>query len=213
MATTEREKPKHDTVMDVTEERIARVYAQAFIGVAAKSPDASATIDEVASVVADVLDRVPRLDETFRSELITAEDKQRLLDRAFSNRSSTSVLHFLKVLAAHGRLGLLRPIVRILRKLDAERRGLVDVEIRVAMPIDPALQADIEGRLRAKLSGEPVMHVIIDPSLIAGFIVRVGDRVFDGSIHTQLEHARRAMIERATERIETQPDRFLSSTV
>ena len=38
---TQREKPKHDTVMDVTEERIARVYAVAFMEVAAKSPNAA----------------------------------------------------------------------------------------------------------------------------------------------------------------------------
>jgi hypothetical protein len=43
-------------------------------------------------------------------------------------------------------------------------------------------------------------------------VIRVGDRVFDSSVHTQLEHARRAMIERATERIETQPEQFLLST-
>ena len=42
-------------------------------------------------------------------------------------------------------------------------------------------------------------------------VVRVGDRVYDGSIRTQLEHARRAMIERATEQIETRPERFMST--
>ena len=53
------EKPNHDTVMDVTEERIARVYATAFIEVAAKSKDATALVDEIGSLVYDVLDRFP----------------------------------------------------------------------------------------------------------------------------------------------------------
>jgi hypothetical protein len=42
-------------------------------------------------------------------------------------------------------------------------------------------------------------------------VIRVGDRVYDGSVHTQLEHARRAMIDRATETIEMHADRFLAS--
>ena len=54
------EKRKHDTVMDVTEEQVARVYAQAFMGVAAKSPNATALVEELESLVDDVLDRFPQ---------------------------------------------------------------------------------------------------------------------------------------------------------
>ena len=209
MAKSDREKPKHDTVMDVTEERIARVYALAFMEVAAKSPDATALVDEVTSLVEDVLNRSPQLDETFRSALVSPEQKERLLDRMLSGRASAPVLNFLKVLARHGRLAILRPIARLLKRLDAERRGLTDVEVRVATPIDDALRAEIHNRLRKTMGGEPVLHVFVDPSLIAGMVIRVGDRVYDGSVNTQLEYTRRAMIDRVTETIETQPERFL----
>jgi F-type H+-transporting ATPase subunit delta len=209
--TSEREPPKHDTVMDVTEERIARVYALAFMAVAAKSKDATALVDEVGSLVEDVLDRFPRLEETLRSALVSAEDKEQSLDRMLSDRASVPVLNFVKVLARHGRLTILRPIAQILRKLDSERRNLIDVELRVAAPISDELQTDIANRVRNALGGEPVLNVIIDPSLIAGFIVRVGDRVFDGSINSRLEQARRDMIARITEKIETSPEQFVSA--
>ncbi len=211
MAKLDREKPKHETVMDVTEERIARVYAQAFMGVAAKSPDATALVDEVASIVDDVLERFSQLDAAFRSELVVPEKKAQLIERIFRGRASTHVLNFLKVLSAHGRLGLLRSIARILKTLDAARRGLTDVEVRAATPLDEPLQREIADRLRKTLGREPVLHVVVDPALIAGLVIRVGDRVYDGSVQTQLEHARRAMIERATERIETQPDQFIAA--
>jgi F-type H+-transporting ATPase subunit delta len=212
MAKLDREVPKHETVMDVREEQIARVYAQAFMGVAVKSRDPTALVGEVASLVEDVLGSFPQLDHTLRSELIAAEEKGRLLDRIFRGRTSDQVLNFLKVLAAHGRLSLLRPIARILKKLDAARRGLTEVEIRVAAPLEENLRQEIENRLRKTFRGEPVLQVAVDPSLIAGMIVRVGDRVYDSSLHTQLEQARRAMIERATETIEMHADRFLVST-
>lgn len=208
---SDREKPKHDTVMDVTEERIARVYAVAFMEVAAKTADSTELVDEVGSLVEDVLVKFPRLEETFRSALVSHEHKEQLLDRVFGQRASTPVLNFMKVLARHGRLSILRPIARLLKKLDAERRDLTDVEVRVAVPIDDALQTEILARLRKALGGEPVLNVQIDPSLIAGMVIRVGDRVYDGSVSTQLEHARRGMIDRITESIETAPDRFFSS--
>jgi hypothetical protein len=54
-----------------------------------------------------------------------------------------------------------------------------------------------------------VIRVVVDSSLLAGMIIRVGDRVYDSSVNTQLEHARRQMIDRAVEKIETQPERFV----
>jgi F-type H+-transporting ATPase subunit delta len=208
----EREMPKHETVLDVTAEQIARVYAKAFLEVAAKSPKFDQLIDEVNALVADVLDRTPRLEVLLSSALVSSEEKEQMLGRVFGTRASTEVVNFLKVLARHNRLELLRPIAGILRKLHAERRGLTEVEVRAAAALDDALRNEIYARLKRVLGTEPVLRESIDPSLIAGIWVRVGDRVFDGSIRTQLEHARRNMIEAAIERIETAPERFMRST-
>jgi F-type H+-transporting ATPase subunit delta len=205
------EKPTHDTVMDVSKERIARVYAQAFMDVARQSPEATSLVEEVGSFVEDIVGKLPQLELILHSALVDNEQKERLLDRMLKGSASETVLNFLKVLCRHGRLTLLRPIAGLLKKLDAERRGITDVEVRLAAPTDNALLADIENRLRKALGREPVLHVSIEPELVAGFVVRVGDRVFDGSIRTQLEHTRRAMIERATEKIETQPEQFLNA--
>ena len=72
----------------------------------------------------------------------------------------------------------------------------------------PEAVATLE-KLKAGLKTEPVLRVSIDPSLIAGLVIRVGDRVFDGSVANQFELARRAMIARAIERIETKPETFV----
>ena len=205
----DREKPKHETVMDVTAERIARVYATAFMEVAAKSPDAAALVDEVVSLVTDVLDQFPQFDATLRSALVSHEEKQQLLDRVFGNRISVDVLNFLKVLSKHGRLELLRPIARQLKKLHSERSGMREVEVRVAIPLDDAVRREIEQTLRKTLRAEPVMRVRVDPSLVAGMVIRVGDTVYDSSIQTQLEHARRHMIDLVVDKIETEPERFV----
>jgi F-type H+-transporting ATPase subunit delta len=210
MPISKREKPQHEVVMDVTAEQIARVYAQAFMGVAAKAPSAETLVEEVTSLVA-LLDRSARLEEVFDSALVSPEEKEQMLGRVFGSRVSPHVLNFLKVLSKHGRLGLLRPIARIVKKLDATRRGLTDVEVRVARELADDVRSEIHNRLRRVLGTEPVLHVSIDPDLIAGIWVRVGDRVYDGSIRTQLEHARRAMIDRATEIIETHPERFMKA--
>jgi F-type H+-transporting ATPase subunit delta len=103
---------------------------------------------------------------------------------------------------------LLRPIARQLQKLYMVELGLVDVEIRVASPLDPQIQQQIHDRLRERLGAEPVMNVSIDPSILAGIVIRAGDRVFDGSLATRFNQLRKTLVERVVERIETQPERF-----
>ena len=68
---------------------------------------------------------------------------------------------------------------------------------------------EIQNHLRKMFGKQPVLSVKIDPSLIAGIVVRVGDRVYDGSVQTQLEHTRLAMIHKASEQIDIRPERFV----
>ena len=128
-----------------------------------------------------------------------------MLDRVFGRPASPVVLNFLKVLSRHGRLGLLRPIARLVeeaRRASAAASPTSRSASPASWPTD--IRTEIHDRIAASLGTEPVLHVSVDPDLIAGIWVRVGDRVYDGSVRTQLEHARRAMIDRATEMIETQ---------
>ncbi len=211
MSTPEQVSPKQDTVVDVTVERLARVYAQAFMGVAGKSSDPDSLVAELQSLATDVLDSNPKLVQVLESSLVSSEQKEALLERIFGKQASVPVLNFLKVLARHGRLELIRTIARQTTKLHAEASGLADVEVRVAAELDDELRKNLEDRIKNRFGKTPVFKVKIDPSIIAGIVVRVGDQVFDGSLHTQLENARRAMIDRATDHIETQSDKFLSA--
>lgn len=195
--------------MDVTEEQVARVYALAFLGVISKSAGAVALVEELASVVNDVLNRFPKLEQALKSSLVAQEQKERLLGRIFAGTASTEVLNVLKVMSRHGRLGIVRQVSRLATKLHAQQRGMTDVEVRVATPLDDVLRNEIHMQLRMVLGTEPVMNLKVDPSLLAGIVVRVGDRVYDGSVHTRLEHARAAMIDQATEQIEMRPERFM----
>lgn len=203
--------PQHETVMDVMEEQIARVYAQAFLGVANGVGKAADLVAELDSFVIDVVSKFPKFEQALDSEFVELEEKQTLLDRVLGGRASVEVLNFLKVLAVRGRLGLVRPIARIAKKKYAEQIGQRDVEVRVAREMDDAMQHEILEQLCARLNTEPVMRVVVDPTLIAGIVIRMGDKVFDGSVRSRFDSIRKSMIDHATEAIETGRDRFVSA--
>lgn len=201
----------HDTVFDVSAERLARVYAEAALDAAGGPAEQDALMAELESLRDDVLKRQPRLQELFASGLISTDDKLAMIDRLFAGRASTTLLNFLKVLTRHGRLGMIRDVVGAARKMWETRSGRIPVELETANALTPELEQEILVALKRVLGGEPIVSASINPDLIAGFVIRAHDRVYDGSIRTRLEAMRRGMIARATEAIQTGPQRFFSS--
>ncbi len=60
------------------------------------------------------------------------------------------------------------------------------------------------------LEGEPVLDERVDPGVIGGIVVRIGDTVYDGSIANQLENLRQQIIDRSAHEIQSRRDRFRS---
>ncbi len=197
-----------ETVFDVDVEKLAGVYAQAGLDAAGDGQDA--LVEELEAIVAEVLDPFADLEEVFGSALVATEDKLEMLDRIFGSRLSDVALRFLKVITQHGRLGLLRQIVRSAGELAKQRNNQVSVELQLACELGEDLQREVIDTLCRTLDIHAVVTTKINPELIAGFVVRVGDRVYDASARTSFEQARQTMIERAVEAIQSRPERFRS---
>jgi F-type H+-transporting ATPase subunit delta len=195
----------HETVFDVDIERLARVYAKAVLNAAGDHKSQQAVVDELYRLHTEVLSKHPDLEKVFASALVTQDQKIDLLDRVFGSRVSTTVMSFLKVLAQHNRLGFLRHVIRVACQLWKERCDQVTVKLELAHKVDAALQQEIVATLAKTLGAEPLVSVTINPDLIAGFVARVGDRVYDASIRNSLERARQAMVARAVEAIQQSP--------
>jgi F-type H+-transporting ATPase subunit delta len=191
-----------DTVLDVKAERLARVYAIAGLNAAGDLGQQETLVVELEAIVTEVLGANPRLSEVFSSELISTEDKSGILDRIFGGRVSTMTLNVLKVMTRHGRITLIRDVARAARKEWYSRSGRIPTQLETANQLDPALEREILTAFEHVLGADPIVTHRVNPDLIAGFVIRVGDRVYDASVRTQLEHMRHGMINRAVEAIQ-----------
>ncbi len=199
-----------DTVFDVDAERLARVYAEAGLGASGGLEQQQALVEELQSLVNDVLMRSPRIEEVLRSELISDEEKLAMIDRVFGGRASNTTVTLLKVMARHKRLGLIRNVARVAQQVWQARAGRVPVQLETANELDPALEREILMAFGHVLHSDPIVSHRVNPDLIAGFVIRVGDRVYDASIRTRLEKLRHGMIDRAVEAIQRSPERFMA---
>jgi F-type H+-transporting ATPase subunit delta len=86
------------------------------------------------------------------------------------------------------------------------------VKFITAEPLSPEMEAKIRIDLRTKLGGEPILETVVDPSLIGGAVLRLGDTVYDGSIANQLNSLRQDMMDWSAHEIQSRRDRFVNPT-
>jgi F-type H+-transporting ATPase subunit delta len=190
--------------------RVAVVYAKALLGAAEAAKTTDAVLQEFDSLVDDVLDRLPKLEEVFASTFVEEDAKEAMLTKAFANRASPVFLNFLKVVARHGRLDMLRLIHLAFHEEYNKARNRVRVLVSTATPLDKDAQSRIAEEIRKRLQLQPVLDQQVHPELIGGIVLRIGDRVFDGSVATQLERLHAKMLNRSVHEIQSRRDRFSS---
>jgi len=197
-------------VADVGAQRIARVYAQALLNAAGGSEE-DAIIDELQGLIHEVFRQQPDFEEYLSSLAIGRDRKAAFLRQVFAERASPALLNFLEVLNKHDRLDLLRPILAAALELREKRRGQIHVIVQTAAALPDDQRERLTGELRAVFHREPVLEVHLDPDLLGGLTVRVGDWLYDASVRTQLRNIRKDLFESADHEIQSGRDRFSSA--
>jgi F-type H+-transporting ATPase subunit delta len=172
---------------------VAEVYAAALFALATEAG--------LVDVVNEELAELARLGEhdpafaAFASAVgVDTEDRGRSLERMFRGRLRDPVLNTLQVMNRHGRLGLLRPLRQAYVRQMEDARGQVQVQATSAVPLSDKQQDEV-ARLAETLSGKrPLVRYAVDPTIIGGLIVQVGDFRLDNSIRQQLRAARERLL-------------------
>lgn len=198
---------------DIDRQQVGKVYARALLGATAKLDSTGAVLDEFQSLIRDVLDQIPGFDAVLASPRVTSDQKLAILDKAFAGRMREELLVFLKVVAGKGRLDCLRAMLRESLRLDNEARGVVEVRVSTAYAVTRDVQDSVSTALSSALSSEVEMQYNVLPGLIGGMVVRVGDRVFDGSVVNRLEQLRGHALQGTFQEMIGTLDRFTASEV
>jgi F-type H+-transporting ATPase subunit delta len=96
-------------------------------------------------------------------------------------------VNFLRVLAANQRLAVLPDIVARFEVLRADAENRLDVTLTSAQPVDEAQQSRIAAGLEKRFGRTVRLAVVVDPSLLGGARLQLGDRIIDGSVRTGLD--------------------------
>jgi F-type H+-transporting ATPase subunit delta len=191
-------------------ERVASVYAEAVYSEA----EAQHALEQVREELHGIL-ALTEADEAMRSFLLGGVVGRTVRDatirEAFGDRVHPVVFNFLLVLSDHDRLNLLKPIVSTFEEMSEEKSGKVRATVVAAAPLPEDQRERLTNQLREITRRDPILEVTIDPELLGGLIVQVGDWRYDASVRRQLEVLRDQLIESSSHEIQVGRDRFGSA--
>lgn len=196
---------------DVNAQKIARVYAEALFNAVEQRGQAAAVLEEYDSFLDDILRADPNLERFFTTGAVGRNQRRLVLENVITGRASELFGNFLFVLNDHERLDLLRPIRLALRELSDAHARRVRVRVQSAVPLADDQQNNLQQLLRETLKLEPVLETKVDPELIGGLIIRVGDWQYDATVRNQLDALRSEIIARSSHEIQSRRDRFSST--
>lgn len=173
-------------------ESIARNYAEALLALARKAED-PAGWGSMLRQVANAISADVTLSRFLESPRIGADAKSMVLSKALGDRVPRLFLRFLQQLVRNRRQMLVPAIANEYETLLDASQGIVHAKVTVAREAGDDETRMIAERLSQVVGKQVVPHVVVDPSIIGGVVVRMGDTVMDGSVRRKLAKLRRRM--------------------
>lgn len=190
---------------------IARTYAIAYLDAAGAAGLSEAdAAGELRSLVVDGFRELPELRDVLCSNTHSVERVIPFIDQALGNRVGPLVVNFLKVLARHDRLPLLPVIENQVERVWETRTGRKRVQVSTAIPLSDELAASLRQEIQGKFGFDPIVEAVVDPALLGGLTLRIGDTVYDGSLKSRVQQLHTRLRERCLHEIQRGRDRFSS---
>jgi F-type H+-transporting ATPase subunit delta len=192
----------------MSQRTVTRRYATALYE-EADAAGGLAAVDDDVLMLRNNIESNRELSRFFESPVIPQEKKESILQELLEERVETLTLQFLRLLVQKDRETLTKAILDQYQSLRDEQRGIVDAEVTVAQPLNDEDRNALVEALEEKTGKDVRLHLEENPDLIGGLVIRIGDRVFDGSVRSQL-NALRDQLQNATLSLEDNGARHAS---
>ena len=176
-------------------EEIAEVYSRALFDVAKEKDTLDEIHDELGQFVEE-LDENRDLQVFFFSPYFSSQEKKDGIGKMISGADENFV-RFLELLAERHRMPAVFRIKRDFDALYAEERKLLPVTITSAIELDKSLVKEIRKKIEEQTDRKVDLTTKVDPNVLGGLVLRVGNIVMDGSIRARLERLRKQVAKAA----------------
>jgi F-type H+-transporting ATPase subunit delta len=174
------------------EKILAKRYAEAFLGYARETIGQDRAIADLKELKAVIYEN-PQLGQFLNNPEIAVVDKNGVVERIFKNGLSEQTRQFLKLLLEKERIRYLADICDYVRVTYSHGESLEGV-LKASYPLDLDVIQEIKSKLESKLHKKINLYLELDPDLLGGIQIRVGNTVFDGSVRRRLDELKKKLM-------------------
>ena len=166
---------------------IANRYIQALFSLP-KSEEENKNLEKSLKEVAETFKTNEEFRKVLQDPRINSNVKVEIIKEIFKDNKQTSFIKFLALLIKEGRINCIQEIAEGYEQINSDRKKELKMKIIVASPIDEKQTKTIIEKFKMMYKAQTIEHeVIIDESLLGGVKIMVGNKIYDGSVATQLE--------------------------
>jgi F-type H+-transporting ATPase subunit delta len=173
-------------------EEIAQVYARSLFEVAIEQDKLDVVREQLAEFT-DALSESHELQMFFFSPYFSTDEKQDGLRRTVTD-ADESFLNFLSLLLENHRMPVIFRVRREYDRLWRETNQLLAVQITSAVELDPSVAERVGGEIGRQTGRTVELTSAVDPEILGGIVVRVGNSIIDASIRTRLDNLRKQVV-------------------
>ena len=177
--------------------RIANRYAEALL-VAADELHILKNVSDDLTLIQRIMKESREFQLFLKSPVIKKEKKLAVCKATFESSVQPLTFQFLSLLIEKEREDVLPSIIEAFFKQQDEILGIVHVRVRTAAELSQQQTAQLKQRFEAYSQKKVLIDQSVDTQLIGGFVARIGDTVFDGSVRQQLKLLRKRFAEETT---------------
>jgi F-type H+-transporting ATPase subunit delta len=173
--------------------QLAVKYAQAIYELAAEK-DMLSAVEQELRLVETTIDSYSDLATLMYHPRVLSQVKKETINKIFGKELADFVLKFLLLLVDKRRETVLPEIIREYIKMANEARGILEAQVITAMPLAQTQHAALVSKLSVVTGKKVVISTQLDTTIIGGIIVKIGDKLIDGSVVRQLETLKNALL-------------------
>ena len=171
---------------------LARRYAQALF-LSSQEKDLLDQVEAELKMVVGTIEGNDDLAQIMDRDLVSPEKKKEILEKLFSGKISSQTMSFLKLVLDKRREKHLQEMLVEYVALADTARNMLEAEVKTAAELSPQQQETLKQGLSAFSGKEIRLKIEVDPSLLGGVMIKIGDKVYDGSARRQLQSLRKRL--------------------
>lgn len=172
----------------------SKTYANALFELAVEEQ----MIDQILAeyeFISNSFDEFPELLEIINSPLVSTQEKRKIVVDTFGKHLCELLINFLKLLIDKKRSNIMHDVYGEFKMLYEAHKGLIVAKVESVILLEANQIKDLEAKLN-KVTGKTVtVNNVINPDIMGGLVVKVGDKVIDGSIRRKLENLKHELAE------------------